>query len=125
VAVTVGAAVIVHRSALDRVTGVQGVAPGPVRARTDRDVTPGRAHGARAALAAGARVPAREVDARPIVGAFTVGEALPALAARQGVADVTGGARAHRPLLPGIVVARRANRVRAAGVRLAEIAWFE
>lgn len=88
-------------------------------------MTSGRARGARAAFATGARVPAREVDARPIVRAFAVGEALPALAARQSAADVAGGTRAHRPLLPGIVVARRANRVSAAGIRLAEIAWFE
>lgn len=85
-------------------------------------MTSGCARGARATFAAGARVRAREIDTRPIVGAFIVGEALPALAARQGVTDVAGGAGAHRPLLPGIVVARRANRVDAAGIRFAEIA---
>lgn len=123
--VTVGAAVIVHRFALDRITGVQGIASGPLRACTDCDVTSGCASGARATFAAGARVQAHEIDTRPIVGAFIVGEALPALAARQGVTDIAGGTGAHRPLLPGIVVARRANRVGAAGIRFAEIAWFE
>lgn len=121
-AVTIGAAVIVHRFALDRITGVQGVASGSLRARTDRDVTSGCACGTRAAFATGARVRARKVDTRPIVGAFIVGEALPTLAARQGVTDVAGGTRAHRPLLPGIVVTRRANRVDTAGIRLAKIA---
>lgn len=88
-------------------------------------MTSGRARGTRAAFVAGARVAAREIDTRPIVGAFTVGEALPTLAARQSVTDVAGGTCTHRPLLPGIVVARRANRVGAAGVRLAKVAWFE
>lgn len=109
--VTVGAAVIVHDLTLDGVTREQGVTPGPVRTRADRDVTPGRACGARAALAAGARIPAREVDARAVVGTFIVGETLAALAACQGVADVAGGTRTHRPLLAGVVVTRRADRV--------------
>lgn len=85
-------------------------------------MTSRRALSARAAFVAGARVPAGEIDTRPIVGAFTVGEALPALAARQSVANVAGGTRAYRPLFPGIVVARCANRVNTAGIWLAEIA---
>lgn len=84
-------------------------------------MTSGCARGARAALTAGARVPAREVDARPVVGTLAVGEAFAALAARQSVADVTGGTRAHWPLLAGVVVTRRANRVRATGIRLAQV----
>jgi len=84
-------------------------------------VTSGRARGARAALATGTRIPARKVDARSIIRAFVVGETLAALTARQGIADVTGGTRAHWPLLTGIVVARGANRIRTAGIRLAEV----
>jgi len=85
-------------------------------------VTSGRARGTRAAFAASARIPAREIDTCAIVGTFAVGEALPTLTVRQGIANVTGGTCAHRPLLPGIVVARRANRVSTTGIRLAEIA---
>jgi len=82
----------------------------------------GRAHGTRATFATGARIPAREIDTRPIVGAFIVGEALPTLAARQSVTDVTGRTRAHRPLLPGVVMARCTNRINTTGIRFAEIA---
>jgi len=121
VTVTIGTSVIVYRFALDGITGVQGVASGPVRARADRDVTSRRARGARAALATGARVPARKVDARSIIRALVVGETLAALTARQGIADVTGGARAHRSLLAGIVVTRGANCIRSAGIRFAEV----
>lgn len=85
-------------------------------------MTSGRARSTRAALTTGARVRAREIDTRPIVGTFTVGEALPALAARQGVTNVAGGTRAHRPLLPGTIMTRRANRISAARIRFAEIA---
>lgn len=81
----------------------------------------GRTRGARTALAASTRVAAREVDTRATVGAIIVGEALPTLTTRQGVADVAGGTRAHRPLLSGIIMTRRANRIRTAGIRLAEI----
>lgn len=84
-------------------------------------MTSGRARGAWSALATGARIPARKVDACSIVRAFVVGETLAALTARQGVADVTGGTRAHWSLLAGIVVARGANCIRTAGIRLAEI----
>jgi hypothetical protein len=84
-------------------------------------VTSGCARGARAALATCARVRAREINTRPIVGTFTVGEALPALAARQGVTYVAGGTRAHWSLLPGIIMTRRTNRVNATGIRFAKI----
>lgn len=123
VAVTVGAAVIVHGLAVDGVAGVQGVTSGPVRTRADRDVTSGRTRSGRAAFATGARILAHEVDARPIVGALAIGEAFPALAACQSVADVAGRTRAHRPLLAGVVVTRRADRMRTAGIRLAEVTW--
>lgn len=81
----------------------------------------GSTRGARTALAAGTRVAAREVDTRAIVGAIAVGEALPTLTARQSVADVAGRTRTHRSLLSGIIVTRSANRIRTAGIRLAEI----
>lgn len=64
-----------------------------------------------------------EVDARSAVGALTVGEAFPVLAARQGVADITGGTRAHRPLLTCVVMTRCANRVRTARIWFAQITW--
>lgn len=85
----------------------------------------GRTRGARTALTASARIAAREVDTRAIVGAIAVSETLPTLTATQGVADVAGGTRAHRPLPSGIIMTRRTNRIRSAGIRLAEIARFE
>lgn len=125
VTVTIGAAVIVHRFTLDWITGVQSVASGPLRARANCDMMSGRTYGAWTALAASTRVFAREVYTRAIVRAITVGEALPTLTARQGVANVAGGTCTHRPLPSGIIMAWRANRIRTAGIRLAEITRFE
>lgn len=81
----------------------------------------GRTCGVRTALATSTRISAREVDTRAIIGAITVSEAFPTLTARQGIADVTGGTRAHRPLLSGVIMARRANGIRTTRIRLAEV----
>lgn len=121
VTVTIGAAVIVHRFTLDRITGVQSVASGPLWTRADCDMMSGRTRGARIALAASTWVAAREVDTRTIVGTIAVSETLPALTACQGVANVAGRTCAHRPLPSGIIMTWRTNRIRTAGIRLAEI----
>lgn len=121
VTVTIGAAVIVHRFTLDRITGVQSVASGPLRTRADCDMMSGRTRGARTALAASTWVAAREVDTRAIVGTIAVSEAFPMLTACQGVADVAGRTRAHRPLPSGVIMTWRTNRIRTTGIRFAKI----
>lgn len=88
-------------------------------------MTSGRACGTRTTFVTGAWVPACEINTCSIVRAFTISEALPTLAARQSVTDVASRTRAHWPLLPGIVMARRANCINTAGIRFAEVARFE
>lgn len=109
------------RSRLDGVAGEEGVAPVAVVAGADGNVPPGGAAGVHAALATGAGVLAGEVDAGPVVRALGVGGALASTAAGQGVAEVAVGTGADGPLLAGVVVARAALGVLAAGVRRAEV----
>lgn len=117
--------VVVNRSAVDRIASVKSISPCSIRTCAHRDVPPGRTHSGRSALLSGARVLASEIDARLVIRALAVGETLSSLTTAQRVANVTGRTGAHRPLLPGAVVARSADRVRAAWIRLAQIACFE
>lgn len=107
-----------------------GIAPGQRVARvTGRTgarghAVAGVALGVHAALA-GAHVLALVVDARLVVTALHVGGALAAPAPGERVAGVTGQARAHRPLLAGVVVAGLAPGVLAARVRFAKVGRLE
>lgn len=84
-------------------------------------MSPGRTAGVDAALATRAGVLTGVVDAGTVVRTLGVRETLAALTADQGVADVSGGTGADRPLLAAVVVAGTAFGVGAAGVRRAEV----
>lgn len=123
--VSVLSTVVVGRSAVYGIAGVECVSPCAARAGAHGDVTSRSAGRGRSALLAGARILASEVDACFTVGTFAVREALSPLAADQRVADVTGGTCAHGPLLSRVVVPRCANSVRPAWIRLAQVSRFE
>lgn len=118
-AISISATIIVHRSAIDRIAIVKSVPARSIGTSADRDVTSRCTGRGWSALFAGARILASEIDARLVVRAFVVGEAFSALATRQSVPYVSRGTRAHRPLFSRIVVARSADRVNSAGIRLA------
>lgn len=119
VTVTISTAIIVNGFTLDGVAGVQSVTSGSLRARADRDVTSRHTRGIRTTLATRTRIFAGKINARTTIGAFVVGEAFPALATRQCVADVTSGTCTHWPLFASVIVARCADRIATAGIRLA------
>lgn len=117
--VSVLSTIVVERSAVYGVAGVERVSPCAARASAHGDVASRSAGCSRPALLAGARILASEVDACFIVGTLVVCKALSPSAADQRVADVTGGTCAHGSLLSRVVVSRCANSVRPAWIRLA------
>ena len=117
--------VAVSGPAVNRIARVQCVSPGPIGASADCYVSSRAAHCAGSALLAGARVLASEFYAGLAIRTLAVREALAPLAADQRVADVPGGAGAHWPLLPRVVVPWCADRACAAGVRVADITSVE
>lgn len=107
-----------------RVAPGQGVARVTGRARARGHPVAGATLGVHAALA-GAHVLALVVDARLVVPALRVSGTLAAPTPGERVAHVTGQARAHGPLLAGVVVSGLAPRVLAARVGLAQIGRLE
>lgn len=107
-----------------RITPGQRVARVAGRTRARGHAVARVALGVHAALAR-AHVLALVVDARLVVPALRVRGALAAPAPRERVAHVAGHARAHRPLLAGVVVPGLAPRVLAARVRLAQVRRLE
>lgn len=116
--------VVVHRSTLDGVAIVKGVAACTIGAGANGDVTPRCAGSSRSALFSSARILTSEIYARFIIRTLVISEALPPLAAGQSVPYIPGGTGAHGPLLPGVVVARCADSIRSAWIRLAKVSWI-
>lgn len=86
---------------------------------------PGRAYGGWSAFLPGTRILASEVNTRLVVRALVVSEAFSSLTTSQRIPYVTSGASAHRPFFPAAVMSWSTDRVRAAGIRLAQITRFK